>query len=337
MNNILYNFLKRKTVLLGLGLFLLLVLAYFVFNHNNRLTYYNSMSGTAVQVNYLSSSNHFFTSSFWKTLHDPVVQINDAKALKDYYAKLDYDLKSVRKGKEAVPKIMLSQIPKGWTEIKDIPKKKNLFIKTLLPMILYANEEILQKRELLTTLMEKKEAGKDLSFNEQKWVETLALDYKGDTENLKDLLSRVDIIPTSLALAQAIEESGWGTSYFVRKGNALFGQVSWTRGMPPRTNPKGVKTRDFNSLLESVQSYAHNLNTHSAYSNFRKLRAKQRATKGQLDGFGLTRTLIKYSERRKKYIKNLQKIIDKNNLREFENVQLKGGKTYKIDPKTVYF
>ena len=51
------------------------------------------------------------------------------------------------------------------------------------------------------------------------------LQYKAD--NLDALLIKADEIPVSLALAQAVIESGWGTSRFAYEGNALFGQYVW--------------------------------------------------------------------------------------------------------------
>ena len=51
---------------------------------------------------------------------------------------------------------------------------------------------------------------------------------QGKKGNLKELLVRMDIIPTSIALAQAAKESGWGTSRFALEGNAIFGQWTWS-------------------------------------------------------------------------------------------------------------
>ena len=52
---------------------------------------------------------------------------------------------------------------------------------------------------------------------------------------LDKLKRRVDIVPPSLALAQAAEESGWGTSRFAIKGNSLFGQWDFSgKGIKPK-------------------------------------------------------------------------------------------------------
>lgn len=257
-----------------------------------------------------------------KPVRKKIIHVNRTNDLKNYYEKLDFELASVRNGEQPVPAVILKRIPKGFDKISDIKEKKSLFIRTMLPMVLTVNEEIRQERKKLQTLYNKKLKNSTLSVSENKWLEKLAEKYNGDVKNLKDLLTRVDTLPVSLALAQSIEESGWGTSYFVRQGNALFGQVSWSNGMAPRNNPKGVKTKKFPSLVESVRAYMHNLNSHRAYAKLRKLRAKQRATKGGIDGFSLAGTLIKYSEKRSRYIRNLRKIIRKNRLAEFETAKL---------------
>ena len=90
---------------------------------------------------------------------------------------------------------------------------------------------------------------------------------------LRGIAARVDIIPPSLAIAQAAEESGWGTSRFAQEGNALFGQRAYEahRGgiVPNRPEGKKFKVRAFDHLIDGVKAYVHNLNSHSAYEDFR--------------------------------------------------------------------
>ena len=79
-------------------------------------------------------------------------------------------------------------------------------------------------RARLIALKYKQQIGASLSVGENGFLWSLARRYRVKDGDLGDLLVRVDVIPPSLALAQAIEESGWGTSVYARKGNALFGQ-----------------------------------------------------------------------------------------------------------------
>ena len=96
----------------------------------------------------------------------------------------------------------------------------------------------------------------------------------------------MDEIPVSLAIAQAAKETGWGTSRFALKGNALFGQWTWSgEGLKPKNADEGKdhKVMKFHSLQLSVRAYLRNLNTHSTYKNLRKARTKLRNQNKALD------------------------------------------------------
>ena len=92
----------------------------------------------------------------------------------------------------------------------------------MLPLIVAENEKILDDREKLKTLVEKKFT----TDSEKQWLRQKLLEYKVKKSDLKELMFRMDMIPVSIALAQAAKESGWGTSRFALEGNAIFGQ--WT-------------------------------------------------------------------------------------------------------------
>ena len=136
---------------------------------------------------------------------------------------------------------------------------------------------------------------------------------------------RMDIIPVSIALAQAANESGWGTSRFALEGNALFGQWTWSKkGISPKNQDpnKSHKVLQFQILKASVRAYKNNLNTHNAYKEFREARAQMREDKGKLDGLQLTKYLEKYASIGKKYVEILNVIIRKNSLTDFDNSNL---------------
>ena len=164
--------------------------------------------------------------------------------------------------------------------------------------------------------------GRDLGPSNAVWLARLAQRYKADVEDLDTLIARVDEIPVSLAMAQAAEESGWGTSRFAQNGNALFGQ--WTtaddEGLIPKDRKEGMthKVKAFDSLSDSVAGYMRNLNTHGAYKSLRAERATMRKQGRNLNGWALAGTLIKYSERGEKYVKSIRLIIDANDLRELD-------------------
>jgi Bax protein len=152
------------------------------------------------------------------------------------------------------------------------------------------------------------------------------------------MIRRADIIPPSLALAQAAEESGWGTSRFALEGNALFGQ--WTFAVKGALVPKNRdagkahRVRAFTSLLDAVRAYVRNLNTHKAYRHFRRERQALRQADRQLAGTVLARTLSSYSERGNKYVRTIQSIITGNQLQNLDKARL-GGKTVSLSGQPV--
>ena len=149
--------------------------------------------------------------------------------------------------------------------------------------------------------------------------------YGIPSKDLSTLKIRMDEVPVSLALAQAAKETGWGTSRFAQEGNALFGQWTWSgEGLKPKEadESQGHKVMKFNVLQASVRAYQRNLNTHKTYKEFRQARAKLRDAGEELDSIVLSEHLDKYAETGKQYVKILQKIIEQNNLKDFDNAKL---------------
>ncbi len=114
-------------------------------------------------------------------------------------------------------------------------------------------------------------------------------------------------MPLSLALAQAAQESGWGRSRPAREDNALFGQMMFAPAVRPQVQP-------FDDLLETVNAYARNLNSHRAYAEFRQRRAALRAKGDMLDGQALAAFIQRYSERGPLYVAAIRHLMRSNNL-----------------------
>ncbi|MBT8145319.1 MAG: glucosaminidase domain-containing protein, partial [Gammaproteobacteria bacterium] len=131
-------------------------------------------------------------------------------------------------------------------------------------------------------------------------------------------LKRVDKIPAPLALAQAANESAWGTSRFALEGNNVFGQWCFDEGcgiVPKRRRADAShEVRAFASLDAAVQAYFLNLNTHDRYKNFRDMRFQMRNQRGDLDPLVLAYGLVGYSERGDEYVDEIQTIIQQNDL-----------------------
>lgn len=241
-------------------------------------------------------------------------------SLVDLFQQVDYRLDSIKLGEITVPRILINKVPADLGMVESPAERKQLFIKLALPLILYSNERITADREKLIAIGNKLEHT-SASAKEQEWLNNLAFRYGLETPDLGALLQRVDVIPPSLALAQGAEESGWGTSRFVREGNAIFGQRTYDKGaglVPANRDSDAThEVKAFNGLMDSVASYMTNLNTHDAYVEFRLIRAGQRA-EGDVDSHRLVGALNRYSERGEDYIKTIRSIIDKNDLRSYD-------------------
>ena len=233
---------------------------------------------------------------------------------------VDYDLRTVRNEKLVKP-IYFTQFPRDLDNLQSVQLKKETFIKIVLPLIVAENEKILDDRLKLKTLIEKKFT----TDTEKQWLRQKLLEYKVKKGNLEELLFRMDMIPASIALAQAAKESGWGTSRFALEGNAIFGQWTWDgQGIAPlkRDGDKNHKILKFPILRASVKAYKNNLNTHKSYSKFREKRKQLRDKKKSITGLSLTETLKNYAQTGSEYTKILNQIITQNRLSDFERVRL---------------
>ena len=135
----------------------------------------------------------------------------------------------------------------------------------------------------------------------------------------------MDIIPVSIALAQAANESGWGTSRFALEGNALFGQWTWSKKgiLPKEQDPDQThKIMQFQILKASVRAYKNNLNTHNAYKEFREVRAKLRQNEKKITGLPLIKYLKNYAAIGEKYTAIIAGIIENNSLQDFDEANL---------------
>ncbi len=233
---------------------------------------------------------------------------------------VEYDLKTVRYQKKVKP-IYFTQFPKDLDEIKDTKLKKETFIKIVLPLVVAENDKILDDKIKLKRITSKKMT----SDKEKSWLRLKLREYKVKNSDMVELNKRMDIIPVSIALAQAAKESGWGTSRFALEGNAIFGQWTWTgQGIEPLNKGKneGHKILRFPILRASVKAYKNNLNTHRGYSEFREKRHNIRKRNKSIRGLDLTDTLDKYAQTGKEYTDILEQIIKQNDLSDFEKVQL---------------
>ena len=243
-----------------------------------------------------------------------------ASTIEQLFKDTDYSLSEVRKSKKVKP-IRLSLLPNEIKQIENSKKRKNLFIQIILPLILEENSLILIDRKRLFSILNKNKNSK----KEINWLNRKFKQYGVLNKDIPTLKVRMDIVPVSLAIAQAAKETGWGTSRFALEGNALFGQWTWSGdGIKPAGAESDTKHKvmKFKVLKASVRAYQRNLNTHSSYKNFRQLRAQLRDDGEKLNSLLLADQLDNYAETGKEYTKILKQIINQNSLKDFDDVKL---------------
>ena len=244
----------------------------------------------------------------------------EASTLNQIFEEKDYNLSFVRKNKIVKP-FEVGMLPNEIKMMESSKQRKDLFIKIVLPLILSENNRIKRDRNTLFKILNRSNNTK----TEKDWLNKKFRQYGVVKKDITTLKIRMDQIPVSLAIAQAAKETGWGTSRFAIEGNALFGQWTYSgEGIKPAAADKDTKHKimTFNVLKASVRAYQRNLNTHSSYKEFRKARAIQRDNDEELNSLELANYLDQYAETGSDYIKILKKIIDQNNLKDFDNVKI---------------
>lgn len=238
-----------------------------------------------------------------------------------------YKINNLKKSIKSGPKTFIVQIDidsdlPDFTVYSNILEKKKAFLNFMRPIIINENNKILKERECILRCLKKTYEGKKPEEKEIKKLKTLAKKYKtnisdfNNSNSFRDILLRVDIIPVELALAQAANESAWGTSYFSTKGNNMFGQWCFSKGcgIVPRNRANGAthEVAVFKDVSHSVSAYIKNLNTHNAYKKLRIERYKMRLAKEEPTGLALAIGLKNYSGIGTEYIKTLKSMIRVN-------------------------
>ena len=205
-------------------------------------------------------------------------------------------------------------------------ERKTAFFDYFLPLIDEKNQEIEQTRAKLLQLSKNTN---DIGWWDSYKVKELADVYRVKEFTIEDkvswqkLLRKVDVLPPSLILAQAANESAWGTSRFAKMGNNYFGQwcFEYGCGLVPkkRDSGKAHEVAAFDSPQESLASYMQNLNRHEAYKSLRQIRAQLRAKNQNLTGISLAAGLSSYSERGEVYIDELREMITFNKLEQYDS------------------
>ncbi|NDV62469.1 hypothetical protein G0Q06_08410 [Puniceicoccales bacterium CK1056] len=219
-----------------------------------------------------------------------------------------------------------------FSKIDDIGERKAAFFEFLKPYVDRSDLEILSQRKRLEAINGNLDRG-PMSRRNERWVRQLASAYEMEIDPespltadlVGSLLERVDIIPQSMALAQAALESGWGTSRFAQQGNNLYGVWCYEPGcgIVPKRRPAGAtyEVKKYSTPKESFDDYIQNLNTNPAYLSLRQIRSSLRREGKPVTGIALSDGLYRYSEEGWTYIGKIQRVIQTNNLQIYDTIK----------------
>ncbi len=213
--------------------------------------------------------------------------------------------------------VFAANFPKSFSQIDDINKKKQLFIQTLEPIIDRENQRLKELRAYVQEILLL--SNNKISDHYKQSINQLFNRYKINNTNktyeqaINELFNRMDTLPKQLVLAQAAMESGWGTSRFTVEGNSLFGQWTWNKneGIKPSNRSAGAthRVKYFKNIQLSVRDYLLNINTNKAYQEIRNMRREMREQNKPYNAYKLATGLIRYSQRKEAYVKEIQQML----------------------------
>ena len=239
----------------------------------------------------------------------------------DLFKEMGFDpQKDISGNDPELPPVFITDLPKDLKAVPDPDIRKAVFISIVLPHVLFANEQIRADRRRLQRLHRSIAKERTLRSSDRRWLEQMAKNYRTRRMDTEELLRRVDIVPPRLAVAQAVQETGWGTSRFAQAGNALFGQhAPLGSGSIQASGNANIALKSFDTLQDSVRDYMRNLNRNRAYRGFRAARASMRASQRPLDEMELVGALTRYSEEGGVYVERLRTVMDIPEVRAVKN------------------
>ena len=187
------------------------------------------------------------------------------------------------------PPIFMVSLPTDFNTVTDSKKRNKLFLQMMVPLALKVNFEIMLERYDLEEIIKDFNEKHDLSAEQIKIIEEKAVKYdiftrlQGERRYsliLKQLKERIDTVPPSILIAAAAIESDWGTNRPSQLANSLYRELVWytDEGLEPldEKEDKTYRYKIFNSLYDSMVSYALKINSGVNYQQFRTLRVLNR-------------------------------------------------------------
>lgn len=214
-------------------------------------------------------------------------------------------------------------MPPEFYKLRDSKKQKEFFLNHLFKLVVLENNKILSERNLVKSILNSNIL--NINFNSADFTELIKIKNKYKIKNIfspLEYIKKIDIVPPSMALAQAAVESGWGKSRFIKEANNIFGHWTYdpSNGMLPENRDEGAThfIRVFKSLDDSISAYMLNLNRNLAYKEFREIRYNLRQSNQKIDGLILSQTMINYSGIAHEYLSMLKTVINQNNLLDYD-------------------
>ncbi len=259
------------------------------------------------------------------SLFQTTVDIKKNRIIKEkpgfVFKKIKIIYKPIHRITDIVPVNCSHVIPIVYTKVISldslpVEQKKRKFIDMVLPSILIQNFELKQYRAFVHYIKKKLEEGKEILPQEQEIIGNLLEKYNAD--GLNELLTKLNVNPVSIVLAQAAIESGWGSSRFFVQANNLFGVWTFDKKHASKIKAKkaNVYLKAYPNILESVKDYYDSINRGWAYKKFRLVRLKTD------DPYLLTNHLEKYSILRGIYVQRVKNIIKSNKLHKYDNCRI---------------
>lgn len=249
---------------------------------------------------------------------EPLDEIEFATSteLQAFMAGLDYSWPP-----HALPRFATQQLPGDLAEL-GIAERKETFLLAIAPLVMQENRRLSLHRQYLVELFDKLNSGKlaKIPYHAEQMRKRYSV-----TGNLRssatqqELLTHVDTLPLGLVLAQAANESGWGTSRFAQEANNLFGMWTYNaaEGIAPQNRASNARhyVRKFRNLSESVRNFMFTINSGNAYEELRRLRAD-----GSRSPTELANGLARYSSKGEEYVGLIKDMIRQNQLEHFDQL-----------------
>lgn len=249
--------------------------------------------------------------------------VRDAEGLERLFDAAGYDLQAVASGKAPVPQLFIDTLPPGWADLP-VADRQRLFIAAMLPLVLSVNAQMNDLRDRLATIADAPDAAtlSDAELALAKDVAAIVAPFDGRRAEdarrdaaadpigaARVLSARVGPLPVAFTLAQAAQDSDWGTTAGPagqvlhegsRREQALYDPAARAPTGPfasPYLPPGRGDTADDAAdarpgLRAQLMAHAMSLSFAPEHAAFRTMRERLEAAHAPLQGEALAAAMI---------------------------------------------